>query len=203
MNYPFFSLSVAVLSCLLTLPAQAEKADRDKPMSIEADALRYDDLRQASVATGKVVATKGTMVIRAARLEVRQDAEGYQHATITAEPGKRAFYRQKREGVDEYIEGEAEVIEYNGKADSVRFVRRAELRRFKGSTLNDEMTGNLIVYDNASDVFSVDGSTATGNPGSVGGRVRAMLTPARSAASAAVGVQPVLKATPVLGGEKK
>ena len=27
----------------------AEKADRTKPMNVEADALRYDDLRQTSV----------------------------------------------------------------------------------------------------------------------------------------------------------
>ena len=76
-------------------------------MNIEADALRYDDLRQTSVFTGRVVVTKGTIVIRGARVDVRQDPEGYQYGVVTAEPGKLAFYRQKREGVDEFIEGEA------------------------------------------------------------------------------------------------
>ena len=106
-------------------PGQAEKADRDKPMNVEADALRYDDLKQTSVFTGNVVVlTKGTIVIRGARIDVRQDPEGYQYGVVTAEPGKLAFFRQKREGVDECIEGEAEVIEYDGKADHVKFIRQ-------------------------------------------------------------------------------
>ena len=46
--------------------ACAEKADRDKPMNVEADALRYDDLKQTSVFSGRVVLTKGTILIRAA-----------------------------------------------------------------------------------------------------------------------------------------
>ena len=160
--------------------AHAEKADRNKPMNVEADALRYDDLKQTSVFTGKVVLTKGTIVIRGARVEVRQDPEGYQYGVVTADSGKLAFYRQKREGVDEFIEGESEVIEYDGKADRVKFIKRAELRRYRGGTLNDETLGSVITYDNGTDVFSVDGGPASP---AAGGRVRAVLSP-RSAASA-------------------
>ena len=172
----------AAFACLLALaaPAGAEKADRNKPMNVEADALKYDDLRQTSVFTGRVVLTKGTILIRGARLEVHQDPEGYQYGVVTAEPGKRAFYRQKREGVDEWIEGEAEVIEYDGKADRVKFIRQAELRRYRGATLADEMAGSLITYENSTDVFTVDGGPASPTPG---GRVRAVLAP-REAASA-------------------
>lgn len=160
--------------------AHAERADRNKPMNVEADALRYDDLKQASVFTGRVVITKGTIVIRGARVDVRQDAQGYQHGLITAEPGKLAFYRQKREGVDEFIEGEAETIEYDGKADRVKFIKRAELRRYRGAALSDEMIGSVITYDNGNDTFSVDGGPASA---AAGGRVRAVLAP-RAGASA-------------------
>ena len=128
-----------LLAAAAAAPALAERADRNQPMNIEADALRYDDLKQTSVFTGRVVVTKGTILIRGARVDVRQDPEGYQYGVVTAEPGKRAFYRQKREGVDEYIEGEGEVIEYDGKADRVKFIRRAEMRRYRGATLTDEM----------------------------------------------------------------
>ena len=140
-------LLLAVACALSWGTALAEKADRNKPMNIEADALRYDDLKQVSVFTGRVVMTKGTIIIRGARVEVRQDAEGYQFGTVTAEPGKLAYYKQKREGLDEYIEGEADSIEYDGRADRVRFIRNAELRRLRGATVADEMTGSLIVYD--------------------------------------------------------
>jgi lipopolysaccharide export system protein LptA len=85
-----FLLTAALALCLLgPLAANAEKADRDKPMNVEADALRYDDLRQVSVFTGRVVLTKGTILIRGARLEVRQDADGFQYGIVTAEPGAR------------------------------------------------------------------------------------------------------------------
>jgi lipopolysaccharide export system protein LptA len=173
-------LSLALL--LWGHPAAAEKADRDKPMNIEADALRYDDLKQTSVFTGNVVVTKGTIVIRGARVEVRQDPEGYQYGVVTAEPGKLAFYRQKREGVDEYIEGESQVIEYDGKADRVKFIRQAQLRRFHGPTLSDEMVGSLIIYDSSNDVFTVDGGPSS--PAG-GGRVRAVLAPRPSASAPA------------------
>ena len=167
-----------LLACLLANGAAwAEKADRGKPMNIEADALRYDDQKQTSVFTGKVVLTKGTIVIRGGKLDVRQDAQGFQYGVVTAEPGKLAFFRQKRDGVDEFIEGEGEVIEYDGKADTVKFIKRAQLRRLRGTVLNDEMTGAVIVYDNSTDVFTVDGGASKGTPNAPGGRIRAMLTP--------------------------
>lgn len=189
--------------------ATAERADRNKPMNIEADALRYDDQQQTSVFTGRVVLTKGTIVIRGARVEVRQDADGFQYGVVTAEPGRRAFYRQKREGLDEFIEGEAEVIEYDGRADRIKFLRRAELRRYRGANLTDESSGNVITYDNSTDVFAVEGGG--GAPGAGGGRVRAMLSPrdpapAQPAAAPARPAAPApatLRPSSTLGGTRK
>ena len=184
--------------------ARAEKADRDKPMNAEADALRYDDLKQTSVFTGNVVITKGTTLIRGGRVEVSQDAEGFQRATITATPGKLAFYRKKRDGVDEFIEGEAERIDYDSRPDTVRFIGRAVMRRMVsgGAVLADETMGSVIAYDNTTDVFSVDGTASeasrSNNPANPGGRVRAMLAPRNAAsAPAAVPANPAVK-TPVL-----
>ena len=186
---------VLALSLACPFAALAEKADRDKPMNVEADALRYDDLRQVSVFTGKVVLTKGTIVIRGARLEVRQDPDGFQYGIVTADPGKRAFYRQKREGLDEWIEGESEVIDYDGKADRVKFIRQAELRRLRAATTADEMIGSLITYENTTDVFTVDGGPASPRPG---GRVRAVLGP-REAASAPPANTPPAQLRPAPG----
>lgn len=187
------SFAAVALSLALILPAgvaTAEKADRSRPMNVEADALRYDDLKQTSVFTGRVVITKGTIVIRGARVELRQDPEGYQYGVVTAEPGRLAFFRQKREGVDEFIEGEGETIEYDGKNDRVKFIKQAELRRYRGGALTDETVGSLITYDNGTEVFTVDGGPTSP---AAGGRVRAVLSP-RSAASAPV----TAPATPAL-----
>jgi lipopolysaccharide export system protein LptA len=205
MKNPFVHYAPLLAFLLLAVPAGAEKADSTKPMNIEADALRYDDLKQTSVFTGKVVVTKGTILIRGARVDVRQDPEGYQYGVVTAEPGQLAFFRQKREGVDEFIEGEAETIEYDGKADRVKFVKRAELRRFRSTVLSDEMAGSLITYDNVTEVFTVDGAPAS--PTAAGGRVRAVLSPrpSASAAGAATPAAPAVQLRPsvTLDGRKK
>ena len=187
-------LAVIAISVFAAGSVLAERADRNKPMNIEADALRYDDLKQTSVFTGRVVLSKGTILIRGGRLDVRQDPEGYQFGLVTAEPGKLAFFRQKRDGVDEFIEGEGELIEYNGRADTIKFINRAQLRRFKGAVLNDEMSGGTIIYDNSVDVFTVDGGTTRGSPAAAGGRVRAVLTPKPDTADA-----PVVPTTPSSG----
>jgi len=205
MKTPLSQLLLCVACALFTGTVSAEKADRNKPINVESDALRYDDLKQTSVFTGRVVLTKGSIIIRGAQLEVRLDPEGYQFGLVTAEPGKLAFFRQKREGVDEYIEGESETIEYDGRADVVKLIKNAQLRRLRGASLADVVTGGVINYNNTTEVFTVDGSLAKSGSGS-GGRVRAMLTPkpeAVPAAPAASQPEPALRATPTLGEERK
>ena len=149
--------SLTLVMGLSSTAGWAERADRDKPLNIEADNLRHDELKQISVFTGKVVATKGSIVMRGSRLEVRQDPEGYQHAVLSAEENSRAFFRQKREGLNEFMEGEAQSIEYDGRADQVRFSQRAELRRLRGTVVSDEIVGQSITYNNLTEVFTVDG----------------------------------------------
>lgn len=207
MKTPILPWLVLTLLAVCASAALAEKADRNKPMNVEADALRYDDARQTSVFTGQVVLTKGTIQIRGGRVEVRQDPQGFQYGVVTAEPGKLAFFRQKREGVDEYVEGEGETIDYDGRQDTVKFISKAQLRRFQGATLNDEFSAGVIVYNNTTDVFTLDGSPVPGNNGSLGqagaspGRVRAMLTPKPE--PAASGVVTPLRISPQLGGTSK
>ena len=194
---PRRALVRATLLLGLAVPAWAERADRDKPMNIEADALRYEDQKQLSTFTGKVLVTKGTIVMRGARLEVRQDSAGNQFGTLSAEAGKRAFFRQKREGLDEYIEGEGETIEYDSKADTVRLIRRAEMRRLEGATLLDQVLGSLIVYNNRTEVYTVDGAPTAGAPSAApGGRVRATLAPRQSGGAAPAASAPALPLRP-------
>ena len=195
-----------LLAVCVWLPAHAERADRLKPLNVEADQSgRVDLQKQVVVFTGNVVVSKGTMVIRASRIEVRQLPNGYDTATAFGAPGKPATFRQKRDGVDEFIDGEAERLEYDGSKDQIKFISNAAVRRLRGATVADEITGNLVTYDATTEVFSVSGGAATtaANPG---GRVRAVLTPregseaaleAAQAASAAP--RPALKLSPTLG----
>ena len=199
MKHPVaFLIAVAALALAAAFPVAAEKADRDKPMNAEADALRYDDLKQSSVFTGNVVITKGTTILRGARVDISQDPQGYQQAVSIAAPDKLAYFRRKRDGVDEYIEGEAERIEYDSRADLVKFIKRAVVRRYAGSTLLDETTGALIIYDNNTDVFTVDGGPQNRTAANPTGRIRAMLSPRTAASAPAVAVTPPAGTAPRL-----
>jgi lipopolysaccharide export system protein LptA len=201
-------LGMAVAVTLVGPVARAEKADRFKPLNVEADQPgRIDLLNQHVVFNGNVVVTKGTMIIRAARIEVREGPDGYHSAVAIGAPNRPATFRQKRDGVDEYIEGEAERLEYDGKGDTIRFVNNASVRRLRGTVMADEISGNLISYDSITEVFSVSGGAAA-TPANPGGRVRAVLTPregsAAAAEAAAAASQPVapLKSSPALGERK-
>ena len=176
-SHPHLLIAAALAACL-AVPARAERADRLKPIVVEADTNgKFDLQKQTAEISGNVVITKGTMVIRASRVELSKTPGGYDKAVAYgATGGKPASFRQKRDGVDEYMEGEAERIEYDGKTDVVRFIVNATVRRLRGDTLADEINGNLVTYDSISEVASASGggTPTVANPE---GRVRMVLTP--------------------------
>ncbi|GAB4217448.1 MAG: lipopolysaccharide transport periplasmic protein LptA [Rhodoferax sp.] len=186
--------------------AHAEAADRQQPLAIEADHLQYDDARQISVFTGSVVLTKGSLVIRGGRVEVRQNAQGDALGTVTAAPGQSASFRQKRDGVQEFIEGEAQTLVFDSRADTLELRGQAQLRRLLGSTLNDQFHGERIVFNNQTREFTLDAAPMPAAPasapasalGSPKPRVRAMLTPraATSGAASAASAPLILRADP-------
>ena len=167
---------IALLACcaLAAAAGHAERADRDKPVNLEADQVTVDDNKQTATFVGKVVLTQGTLVIRGDRMVVQQDADGFKRGVAF---GNLASFRQKREGYDEYIDGYAERIEYDSKADLVKFIRRAVVRRYAGATLLDETTGSAITYDNNTDVFTVDGGEQNRTAANPDGRVRLVIQP--------------------------
>lgn len=164
-----------LLAALWAMPARSEKTDRSQPLNFAADSARVDDVQRLNILSGNVEITKGSMTVHADRVEVRQNPDGSQTATALGGPGGRAYFKQKREGLDEAIEGEAEKVVYEGKDDTVHFTGRAVMRRLKGVTLTDEVTGQVIVYDNKTSVFQVVGNA--GNTTTTKGRVRGVITP--------------------------
>jgi lipopolysaccharide export system protein LptA len=184
-SLPRLAVLTLALALALAAPVRAEKADRLKPLNVEADLPgKIDLLNQFVVFNGNVVVTKGTMTIRAARIEVRESADGYHTAVAFGSPTQHATFRQKRDEPDEYIEGDAERLEYDGKSDVIRFVNNASVRRLRGATQADEISGNLVTYDSTSEVFNVSGG-APATAANPGGRVRAVLVPREGTAAAA------------------
>lgn len=163
------------------VPAQAEKSDRQQPIVVEADKPGVLDLqRQVIVFNGNVQIVQGTMIIRAERIEVREQAGGTRSAVATGAPGQPATYRQKRDGVNEVVEGSADRIEYDAAAGTLRFVGNGAVRRLRADVVADQITGAEIRWDDAAQQFKVIGGDAAS-----GGRVRAVLTPLPEASPAA------------------
>jgi lipopolysaccharide export system protein LptA len=168
MKFPAFLKLFASLSFILTTPALAEKADRDKPTQVEANKMSADDVRRLNVFEGDVVVTKGTIRLTADRLVVRQDAEGFQLATAT---GKPARFRQRqdakpgeKEGI--WVEGEALRIELDERNQKIELFDKARVNRG-----GDEVAGDYIFVDQRSDFYQV----SSGKGGEKQGRVKAII----------------------------
>lgn len=185
--------------------ALAAQTDQNQPIHIEADAMRYDDVHQTSVFTGNVVVTKGSLVLRAATVDVRQAPDGYQYATAIAAPGQLATFQRQLDVTpgqpSQTLDGAAQRIEYDGKTDVVTLRGQAVLSRLINGRLTDRSQGNVIAYNQITDVFTVEGGAAGATATNPGGRVRVMLTPQPAAVSAPATPKspPVLKVAPKLG----
>jgi lipopolysaccharide export system protein LptA len=170
------SARALMVAGLLALPqtALAEKSDKDKPVNIEADRLTMDDMKKESIFEGNVTVTQGTLTLKADKVVVKQDASGFNYAFAY---GKPAHFRQKREGYDEYIEGHAERLEYDGKADKMQMFTAAEIR--KGS---DQVQGDYISYNAVTEFYQVIGGPSVSTAGNPKGRVRATIQPPKKTA---------------------
>lgn len=190
---PATTLISLLLLGFLSGAALAEKADRDKPVNLEADRITVDDTKKVHVLEGNVQLVQGTLVIRCEKLVVTQDAEGFQKGTATGGPGGLARFRQRREGKDEYIDGEAERIVHDGKAEKTEFFQHAHVK-----SGNDEVRGQYISYDGRTENYLVTsgptGSPAAAAPGK-DNRVRAVIQPKPREGTSAEAA-PSLKAGP-------
>jgi lipopolysaccharide export system protein LptA len=173
--------ALAVAALLAPPSARAEKADKNKPTEIESNRMLSDEARRMSVFEGNVVLTKGTLVLHADRLVVRQDADGFQHVTATGNPVR---FRQRADSKDgkqgAWIEGEAKRMEINEREDKVELFDSARVSRDK-----DVVRGNYIFLDQRSGFYSVTGGTDAPQ-----GRVRAVLQPTKEPSPVAPGASP-------------
>jgi lipopolysaccharide export system protein LptA len=160
--------SIAILALLVAAPAWGEKADRNKPTQIEANRMSADDAKRMNIFEGNVVLTKGTIAVRADRIVVRQDAEGFQLVTATGTPVRFKQKQDPKEGEKEgrWMDGEALRIEIDERKQTIELFDNARVNRG-----GDEVAGNYIFVDQRSDYFSV--SSGKGTPG----RVKAIIQP--------------------------
>ncbi|NZD45213.1 lipopolysaccharide transport periplasmic protein LptA [Sphaerotilus sulfidivorans] len=162
-------------------PARAERADSSQPLAFDAGRMVLDGKRKVRVLSGGVEISRGTLLLKAAQVELKETPQGGQFAIATATDGQFVTFRQKREGVDETVEGQSRRIEYDSVSETVRFIGQAQVRVLRAGAPADQVSGQTIVYDHGRDVFEVQGGTSASAqpaaPGAASGRVRGVLTP--------------------------
>lgn len=154
---------------LLALPAYAEKADRSKPVNLEADTVTLDDIKKVSVYQGNVILSQGTFTLRADRVQVSQNANGIDKISASGRP---AAFRQKVDGREEFIEGFSDRIEFDNANSQLELIGQAQLRRG-----GDELRGAQISYNSNTEFYKVVGQPDAKTPS---GRVRAVIRPKAS-----------------------
>lgn len=164
-------LATLTLCLLLSLPALAERADRNKPMLLEANRVSIDDAKKIQILEGDVLITKGTMTLKADRVVIKEDQYGFQKGTAFGGKNGLARFRQKRDGKEEYVEGEGERIEYNTNSEVVELFHRAWVKSGE-----DQVRGDYIWYDAVSEKYLVTAGE-TRDPKAPPGRVRVVIQP--------------------------
>ncbi len=169
------AIPIVAVVLLAAFPAWAEKADRDKPTQIEANRMSADDVKRMTIFEGNVILTKGTIAVRAERVVVRQDAEGFQLTSATGAPVRFKQKQDPKEGEKEgrWMDGEALRVEIDERKQTLELFDNARVNRG-----GDEVAGNYIFVDQRSDFFQV--TTGKGDKeGQPPGRVTAKLAPTK------------------------
>lgn len=156
---------IALTAIMLSAPVMAEKADSAKPIELSADRGSLDQKKGITTWEGNVIVTQGTLNLKAQRVTVIRDAQGLQQLQAQGSP---AYFRQKMDGSNEYVDGNANNINYNAAANVATFTGNAKIKRGQ-----DTVSGDVIVYNTSTETYQATGGTS----GTGGGRVTVVLQP--------------------------
>jgi len=168
MHHKTINLLFIVLLTIFSHQCFAEQADHAQPIKLQSNQVVINDGQKTSIFTGAVQLTQGTLKILGEKVVVSQDKQGFKQISIS---GKGASFRQKREGVNEYVEGFGERIEYNTNTEQLDLYTHARIKRNQ-----DEIRGEHITYNINTGIFQAkDNPHKTAN--AVPQRVQVVLYP--------------------------
>jgi lipopolysaccharide export system protein LptA len=156
-------LYAILLLALLPLTAWGLEADRDQPITIEADQASLNDKTGFSVYEGNVRLQQGTLVFTGNKMTVQLTDKQLDTIILT---GTLATYVQRPEGkvVDQHAE--AERIEYYALDERVILLKKARI----WESGDEEFRSDRIVFNLKTDTVNAGG-------GGDGGRVHITLQP--------------------------
>ncbi|BEI41705.1 MULTISPECIES: LptA/OstA family protein [unclassified Polynucleobacter] len=140
----------------LSLSANANQADRDKPLIINADQVDLDDLKQKYTLTGDVLLIRGSMVGTGERGFVLVTPEGYQMIDLNGKSNLPASMRQRRETLqDEFMQGIAKDILYDDQKERLLLVGNATVKRLLNMQMLDQLQGWQIEYEDVKESYQI------------------------------------------------
>ena len=158
----------------------AEKADRDKPVILEAEKVSVNDVKQIYDLNGQVLLIKGSILVTGDDGHITVDPEGYEFIDVKGTPDAVASFRQRREGpADEYMQGKGSKVTYDAKTELLTLIGDASLKRSLNMQMLDQLHGWKIEYDDVKQYYRVIPS-ADAKPEDLP-LARAVLSPRRKA----------------------
>ncbi len=164
-NKKFILFISLLLSCCLN-NVYALKSDNQKPIQIDADHATLDQKQMTTVFVGKVVITKGSLVVHANKGTASQDVNGDRVIKLVGSP----VTLQQLTDDGDVIKGQANDFDYNTKTHLAVLKGRARVK--KG---NNEIIGDLLTYNTETQVYSASSPIANGITKKSGGRITVIL----------------------------
>lgn len=149
-----FTLPAFLFCSALSTAVLAEQADRNLPIQLTADNVLIDDAAGQHNFEGNVSLIQGTLNIRAEKIVLTKTPDGFTRTVAHGKEGTPASFRVKRDGRDEYLDGQAQRIEFDDRAQVARLIENASMK----SAL-DVVSGQFIEYNALTENYAVAAST--------------------------------------------
>ena len=149
-------LSSFALGLSITTSANAEKADQDKPVILEAEKVSVNDVKQIYDLDGQVLLIKGSIIVTGEDGHIEVDPQGYEFIDVVGSPEAVASFRQRREGLaDEFMQGRGTQVTYDAKTEFLTLTGDASLKRLLNMQMLDQLKGWKIEYDDIKQYYRV------------------------------------------------
>lgn len=148
--------------CLFFAPSHllaGPASDRKAPTKVDSDQLKHDDRKGVTVFIGNVVLSKGSLVMKGDRLELKQMPDGSSRGVLTGTP---ALIRQRRTIENEWMVGRANRIDYDSQTEVSVLTGNAVMRRLSGENEKDRIAGDRLLYSSVSEAYEVQTSSGQG-----------------------------------------
>lgn len=137
-----FLQCIFIFSLCLSAASFTLQSDRDQPINISADNLKYDGNSGTTIYQGNVKLKQGSIKLNASGVTVRTREDG-KLVSITA-TGKQAYFEQKPKPDKDTIQGYANKIIYTTADNKIQLLGEAKLQQGNQLKMESDQLEYLI-----------------------------------------------------------